>query len=132
MPKVTFQIRESARARKVRLTVHWGGKRFDQYKEKARTLAEERIRHFNQAYDFKFNRISIKNHKSRWGSCSRKGNLNFNYKIALLPERLADYIIVHELCHLGELNHSRKFWDLVAKTIPDYSKARKELRKGSR
>ena len=55
--------------------------------------------------------------------------MNFNYKIALLPERLADYIIVHELCHLEEFNHSQKFWNLVAKEIPDYLNARRELKK---
>ena len=75
------------------------------YKETARALAKSRIEYYNTLYGFIFNRISIKNHKSRWGSCSKKGNLNFNYKIALLPEALADYVIVHELCHLGEFNH---------------------------
>jgi hypothetical protein len=59
----------------------------------------------------------------------RKGNLNFNYKIALLPERLADYIIVHELCHLKEVNHSQKFWNLVAKMMPDYLEIRNELKR---
>jgi predicted metal-dependent hydrolase len=100
------------------------------YKDAAYQLAIERIDHFNKEYKFKFNRINIKNQKTRWGSCSHKGNLNFNYKIALLPERLADYIIVHELCHLKEFNHSKKFWSLVAKTLPDYSKLRDELKQG--
>ena len=90
----------------------------------------ERVDHFNTTYKFKFNRINIKNQKTRWGSCSNKGNLNFNYKIVLLPERLADYIIVHELCHLKELNHSKKFWNLVAKAMPDYPQIRDELNKG--
>jgi len=71
-------------------------------------------------YNFKINRISIKNTKSRWGSCSKKGNLNFSYKIALLSKDLADYVIVHELCHLGEFNHSKRFWKLVSLTIPNY------------
>ena len=102
-------------------------KQFLEYKEEARELARRRIEYFNQMYGFKFNTISIRNQKTRWGSCSRKGNLNFNYKIALLPARLSDYIIVHELCHLGEFNHSSKFWNLVAQTIPDYSARRKEL-----
>lgn len=98
------------------------------YKDQALALAEKRIEYFNKIYGFKFNRINIKNQKTRWGSCSRKGNLNFNYKIALLPEKLADYIIVHELCHLKEFNHSQKFWNLVAKAIPDYLKMRNELK----
>ncbi|PIP23438.1 MAG: hypothetical protein COX90_01110 [Candidatus Nealsonbacteria bacterium CG_4_10_14_0_2_um_filter_38_17] len=70
----------------------------------------------------------MKNQKTRWGSCFKKGNPNFNYKIALLSQRLADYIVVHELCHLGELNHSQKSWNLVAKAVPDYPEIRDELK----
>lgn len=103
--------------------------RYLAYKEKARKLAEERVAHFNQFYRFRVGRISIKNTQTRWGSCSRKGNLNFNYKIALLPPKHADYIVVHELCHLGEFNHSKKFWALVEKTIPDYAIIHNELKK---
>ena len=104
-------------------------KDFADHKEEALALAERRVEHFNKIYKFQFNKINIKNQKTRWGSCSRKGNLNFNYKIALLPQRMADYIIVHELCHLGEFNHSRKFWNLVAKTMPDYLDIRNELKR---
>jgi len=80
-------------------------------------------------YNFKINHIAIKDQTSRWGSCSSKGNLNFNYKIIYLRPALADYLIVHELCHLGELNHSKRFWELVFKTSPDYVKINKELRR---
>lgn len=104
-------------------------KHFGEHKEQALIVAENRIEHFNKIYKFSFNKINIKNQKTRWGSCSKRGNLNFNYKIALLPQRLSDYIIVHELCHLGEFNHSRKFWNLVAKAIPDYLEIRNELKK---
>lgn len=102
---------------------------FDLYKEQAQILAENRVEHYNKIYKFKFNKITIKNQKTRWGSCSKKGNLNFNYKIALLPESLADYIVVHELCHLGEFNHSQKFWNLVAKVMPNYLEIRNDLKK---
>lgn len=104
-------------------------KDFTEHKDQALIVAEKRIEYFNKIYKFSFNKINIKNQKTRWGSCSRKGNLNFNYKIALLPQRLSDYIIVHELCHLGEFNHSRKFWNLVSKAIPDYFEIRNELKK---
>jgi predicted metal-dependent hydrolase len=97
------------------------------YKEKARALATARLAHFNSFYHFTYHRISIRNQKTRWGSCSSRGNLNFNYKIALLPAHLVDYIIVHELCHLGQMNHSAKFWELVSKTTPNYLALRKEL-----
>jgi len=97
-------------------------------KEKARELVKARLEHFNNMYDFKYERISIRNQRTRWGSCSRQGNLNFNYRLIHLPQNLRDYIIVHELCHLKEFNHSKKFWELVSKAVPDYMSIRKELR----
>ena len=98
-------------------------------REKAMHFVENRINYFNKFYNFEINRIVIKNQSSRWGSCSSKANINFNYKIIYLRPALADYLIVHELCHLGELNHSRRFWDLVKKTIPDFVEINKELRR---
>jgi hypothetical protein len=99
------------------------------YREQARNMVDFKIDYFNKFYKFQINRIAIKNTKTRWGSCSSKGNLNFNYKIIFLKKELADYLIVHELCHLGELNHSKKFWNLVKKTLPNYIELNKELRK---
>ena len=104
-------------------------KDFIKYKEQALLLARNRVAYFNNIYNFGFNKINIRNQKTRWGSCSKKGSLNFNYKIALLPARLADYIIVHELCHLGEFNHSPNFWNLVAQTAPDYLEIRRQLKR---
>lgn len=101
---------------------------FIEYKQSALRLTQERIAHFNTFYNFTFSRISIKNQRTRWGSCSKKGNLNFNYRIALLPKELADYIVVHELCHLGEFNHSPRFWSLVARTIPDHRVCKNQLK----
>lgn len=98
------------------------------YKDQALKLIRERLEYLNKFYGFKYNHVFIKKQKTRWGSCSKKGNLNFNYKIALIPQKSADYIIVHELCHLKEFNHSKKFWNLVAKTVSDYKKIRKEIR----
>jgi len=97
-------------------------------KEKALIFALEKTKEFNSYYNFTFNTVRIKNQKTLWGSCSRKGNLNFNYKIICIPLRHAEYIIVHELCHLKEFNHSTRFWRLVAQTIPDYKEIRKQLR----
>lgn len=103
-------------------------KEYQVHKSKALALAHARLEHFNRVYGFKYNSVSIRNTASRWGSCSRSGNLNFSYKIALIPLVQADYIIVHELCHLKEFNHSQRFWDLVAITYPDHKKIRKLLR----
>lgn len=103
-------------------------KKYLEYKEKARELAHNRLKYFNQHYKLSYGKVSIRNQRSRWGSCSSKGNLNFNYKIALLPPHLADYVIVHELCHRGQFNHSQNFWDLVGETLPNYEKLVIELK----
>lgn len=99
------------------------------YKKQTKILVEERLKYFNQFYNFKYQRIAIRNQSSRWGSCSSKKNLNFNYRLILLPAELADLVIVHELCHLQEMNHSKDFWALVAKTVPNYRILEKKLKK---
>lgn len=106
-----------------------GGKReYLAHKDTAFALAHSRLAHFNQTYGFAVGKVSIRNQKTRWGSCSKKGNLNFNYKIALLPAHLCDYIIVHELCHLKEFNHGKKFWALMEQSLPNYVQLRRELK----
>jgi predicted metal-dependent hydrolase len=107
----------------------YSNKEYKKYKNQASILARKKVEELNRIYGFDYNRISIRNSRSRWGSCSENKNLNFNYKILFLPEDLLNYIIIHELCHLGEMNHSRKFWNLVEKTIPDYREMRKKIRK---
>lgn len=103
-------------------------KHYTEHKEMARELALARLQHFNQHYNLIWKRVAIRNQRRCWGSCSSLKNLNFNYKIYFLPPHLADYIIVHELCHLVEMNHGQKFWDLVAEQIPDYVERIAELR----
>lgn len=97
-------------------------------KEYARKFVTKRLEKYAQIYGFEYKGVAIRNQKTRWGSCSSKGNLNFNYKIVLLPPRHADYIIVHELCHLKEFNHGKRFWNLVSETFPDYEKIVAQLR----
>lgn len=97
-------------------------------KEIARNFVQKRIDHFNSFYLFDYQRISIRNQRMRWGSCSGKGNLNFNWRIIYLTGEQADYLIVHELCHLKHLNHSHDFWQCVGKTIPNYRQISKTLR----
>lgn len=107
----------------------FGKREYQKHKKQALALVKDKIEELNRTYKFSYNRISIRNSRSRWGSCSAKGNLNFSYKIIFLPEDFQNYIIVHELCHLGEFNHSKKFWNLVEKTIPDYREIRRKIRK---
>lgn len=103
-------------------------KEYIEHKDEALHIVTEAVKKYNTLYNFTYKDIHIKNQKTLWGSCSRQGNLNFNYKIALLKETLRDYVVVHELCHLQEFNHSSSFWDLVAKTIPNHKELRKELK----
>ncbi|MSU45195.1 MAG: M48 family peptidase [Candidatus Zambryskibacteria bacterium] len=106
-----------------------GQKEYLELKEKARVLVLSRLEYWNLHYKLTYGRVSVRNQVSRWGSCSSKGNLNFNYRIVNLSPKLVDYIIVHELCHRGQFNHSQKFWDLVGETMSNYFELQKELKK---
>ena len=101
---------------------------FTAQKERALKLATQKLDQWNALYRFNWNNVTIRNTSTRWGSCSKQGNLSFNYKLVYLSEALLDYLIVHELCHLKEMNHSPKFWKLVEQSIPDYTVKRKELK----
>lgn len=103
-------------------------KHYATHKEAARALVHARLVHFAAHYNVTLRKVFIKNTKSRWGSCSSRGNINFNYKIIFLPPAVADYIIVHEVCHLVEFNHGPAFWALVAQVCPDHVARRQELR----
>lgn len=98
----------------------------EQIKELADQAVEyipKRVKYYAEKENFVYNKITIKNLVSRWGSCSTKGNLNFNCLLMLTPDYVIDYIVVHELCHLREMNHSEKFWAEVEKIMPDYQRA---------
>ena len=104
-----------------------GKRNYKKYHDQALKFVIGKVEQINKIYNYSFNKIIIKNHKSRWGSCSKKKNLNINYRVIFLPEKLAEYIIVHELCHLAAFDHSRKFWSLVEKAIPDFRSRVKDL-----
>ena len=101
---------------------------YKKHKAAAMTLAAKRLAHFNAHYKLTYRRLTIRNSKTRWGSCSRTGSVSFSFAFALLPPALADYIVVHELCHIKEFNHSPRFWKLVSETIPDYKECKRLLR----
>ena len=94
-------------------------------RERTRILVTERVRYFAPLVDVTYNQIAIRAQRTRWGSCSSKGNLNFNCLLGLVPSEVLDYVVVHELCHRKELNHSDRFWNEVSRILPDY-KARKQ------
>ena len=103
-----------------------------QNRELARQRITRRVEYFAPLVGVTYNRIFIKEQKTRWGSCSSLGNLNFNWKLILLNEELLDYVVVHELAHRIEMNHSPRFWAQVERILPDYRERRKWLKeKGS-
>ena len=95
-------------------------------------LALERIRPrisvFQPVIGGEFGRVAVRDQRSRWGSCSSKHNLNFNWKLIMAPPQVLDYVVIHELCHLHEFNHSARFWRLVEGVMPDYEVWKKWLK----
>jgi len=121
---------EGFKSKKYSNLLSWGERKdYLKNKEMARNFVKNRLEQLNKIYNFSFNKIAIRDQQTRWGSCSSNQNLNFNYRILFLPDDLVDYLIVHELCHLKEMNHSQKFWDLVRLAIPDYKEKSKKLKK---
>lgn len=96
--------------------------------EEALAVIPPKVQEYAAVLGVSYGRITIRNQKSRWGSCSAKGNLNFNCLLVNVPEDVRDYVIVHELCHRMEMNHSEKFWKLVEGVLPDYRERRKWLK----
>jgi predicted metal-dependent hydrolase len=100
--------------------------------EKAEELIKKRTAEYSVILSVKYSNIRVKDTKTRWGSCSSKGNLNFNFRILMAPERVMDYIIIHELCHLKHMNHGKMFWETVAFYMPDYEKHKEWLKVNGR
>ena len=91
----------------------------------------KRVRHYCETMGVTVGYVAVKNQKTRWGSCSAKGNVNFNYQLAFLPEELLDYVVIHELAHRRHMDHSRAFWAEVEKYCPDYRERRAALKEYS-
>ncbi len=100
-------------------------------KEKAKAVLQKKAEYYALLMGVSFGRITIRKQKTRWGSCSSKGNLSFNCMLMRLPEELINYVVVHELAHLKQMNHSSKFWAEVGAVLPNYKALRKELKEKS-
>lgn len=96
--------------------------------DKSCTYIPGRVAHFAPLVGVTYGRITIRNQRTRWGSCSSKGNLNFNCLLMLTPPEVIDYVVVHELCHRKEMNHSGRFWNEVARVLPGYAEQEKWLK----
>lgn len=90
------------------------------YRKAARDTFEKRVAYFHQFTGGNYTSITVRDQKSRWGSCSSRGTLSFNYRLIFAPPHVLDYVVVHELCHLTHMNHSKDFWNMVGTVMPDY------------
>lgn len=120
----TFHLSRRALDRAKSVFIDW-------YRGETRQITHSLIASYTKTYGFKVNDVRITSARTRWGSCSGKGNLNFTYRLCMAPLSVMEYVVVHELVHLKVPNHSRAFWAQVAQTYPDYKNARAWLKKYS-
>ena len=99
-----------------------------QLKQQARSLLTKRTEYYKAILGVEYARIRIGDQKTRWGSCSSRRTISYNWHLVLMPQEIQDYVVVHELCHLIEMNHSKAFWDKVGEVLPDYQKRRAWLK----
>lgn len=107
---------------------HYEENEIQHYKKKLRPVLEHRVAFFAQLMGVTYGRITIRDQKTRWGSCSARGNLNFNWRLVQMPPEILDYVVVHELAHRLEMNHSDRFWAIVLQILPDYASRRRWLK----
>lgn len=116
-----FKLTQSARPQAESVFEAW-------YKREARQVFTERVEFFAREHGFKVGKIRLSSARTRWGSYSNKGTLSLTWRLVMAPLDVIDYVVVHELCHLKELNHSKAFWEEVGKILPDYKNRRKWLK----
>lgn len=102
--------------------IHLDAAQEKELRERAKSVLAQRTAHFARQIGVTYGRITVRDQKTRWGSCSQTGNLNFNFRLILAPLEVLDYVVVHELCHRRQMNHSAQFWQEVAQVLPDYRK----------
>ena len=102
--------------------IHLDAAQEKELRERAKSVLAQRTAYFARQIGGTYGRITVRDQKTRWGSCSQTGNLNFNFRLILAPLEVLDYVVVHELCHRRQMNHSTQFWQEVAQVLPDYRK----------
>ena len=100
--------------------IHLDAAQEKELRERAKAVLAQRTAYFARQIGVTYGRITVRDQKTRWGSCSQTGNLNFNFRLILAPLEVLDYVVVHELCHRRQMNHSAQFWQEVAQVLPDY------------
>ena len=98
------------------------------YRNAARQQFESRVAYFHRITGGNYTSVTVRDQNTRWGSCSSRGTLSFNYRLIFAPPAVLDYVVVHELCHLSHMDHSKNFWNMVASVMPEYGEYRKWLR----
>lgn len=110
-------------------TIKLAPEAYQEKKELTRKVVVAKLTQWNKYYGFSWKRVTVRNQSTRWGSCSSAGTLSFHAALIDLPEALQDYLIVHELCHLKAMNHSRQFWELLQVTLPQAKELDRQLKK---
>lgn len=119
MQQGRMQERENMRQQ---ARIHLDAAQEKELRERAKSVLAQRTAYFARQVGVTYGRITVRDQKTRWGSCSQTGNLNFNFRLILAPLEVLDYVVVHELCHRRQMNHSTQFWQEVAQVLPDYRK----------
>lgn len=119
MQQGRMQERENMRQQ---ARIHLDAAQEKELRERAKSVLAQRTAYFARQIGVTYGRITVRDQKTRWGSCSQTGNLNFNFRLILAPSEVLDYVVVHELCHRRQMNHSTQFWQEVAQVLPDYRK----------
>lgn len=119
MQQGRMQERENMRQQ---ARIHLDAAQEKELRERAKSVLAQRTAYFARQIGVTYGRITVRDQKTRWGSCSQTGNLNFNFRLILVPSEVLDYVVVHELCHRRQMNHSTQFWQEVAQVLPDYRK----------
>ena len=119
MQQGRMQERENMRQQ---ARIHLDAAQEKELRERAKSVLAQRTAYFARQIGVTYGKITVRDQKTRWGSCSQTGNLNFNFRLILAPLEVLDYVVVHELCHRRQMNHSTQFWQEVAQVLPDYRK----------